>query len=530
LELDGLMNSILQRVLAALVVAGVMFAPGGGKAPLQAYAQGRALVFFTPVRGTLNDATPVEDWTFAGQADEVVSLLAVAQSGDLDPVLQVIGPTGEIVGENDDLDSIVVDAGLEAFTLPSDGTYTARVMRYQGAAGTTTGEYELTLTPGFARLAYRSVFDGGIPWVTPGDEPVPAEANRLPLRVTSPDETLLAFPPNPDSFGEMYAQVRAQVDGAPSYAEFGLVFRAQGPGLVRSYQFKVNSHDQWTVLYQDESGIYVLRSWSTNPALSPSNQWTLAVLAGDREFAFYANGTLLGTLSDGRLPTPGAIGVLAASNPHQPDPPTVMVDDVVVTTRLGTTYHGLPLALSTWDSSDPGAIVNSLANSGQVIPAAARDLFLPERSLTATTVDAQFALIGSDRALYDNFVLGARVSMTTGGQSVGCGLVYRWADARNLDLAYVDTAGGFGVVQARDGQLTTNVYDRGPMVDKNADKLLVVVQGDRVALYVNGALVTQETAQPGEGRVGVALLNYEDVRTDCHWSDIWVWPLEERQP
>ncbi|HVO70218.1 MAG TPA: hypothetical protein VMT24_09235, partial [Aggregatilineaceae bacterium] len=414
------MNSILQRVWVAVVVAGAMIAPGAGKTPLPAYSQGRTLVFFTPEHGTLTDATPVEDWTFAGHADEVISLLAVAKSGDLDPVLQIIAPTGEVVGENDDLDSIVVDAGLEAFTLPSRGTYTARVTRYRGAEGTTTGEYELTLTPGFARLAYQAAFGGSAAsWLTPKDEPVPVEENRLPLRVTSPDETLLAFPPNPDSLGEMYAEVRAQVDGAPSYAEFGLVFRAQRPELVQSYQFRVNTHDQWTVLYQDESGTYVLRSWSTSTVLSPSDQWTLAVLARDREFVFYANGVRLGTLSDDRLQTPGAIGVLAASNPHQPDPPTVMVDEVVVTTRLGTTYHGLPLALSTWDSSDPGAIMNSLASSEQVVPAAARDLFLPERSLAAATVDAQFALIGSDQALYDNFVLGARVSMTTGGNSVG---------------------------------------------------------------------------------------------------------------
>ena len=508
----------------------MIIAPGVGKTRLPASAQGRSLTFFAPVRGTLSGAMPSEDWTFAGYPQEVISLLAVVRSGDLDPVLQVIGPDGAILGENDDLDSIVRDAGLEAFTLPSAGLYTARVSRYQGAAGTTAGEYELTLTPGFARQAYRSAFDEGAPWLTPDDQPVPPEENRLPLRVTAPHETLLAFPPNPNPFGEMYAEVRAQVVGAPSYAEFGLVFRAQEPGLVPSYQFKVNTHDQWTVLYQDQSGVFALRSWSTGPALSPSDQWTLAVLARGNEFAFYGNGALLGTLSDDRLPDPGVIGVLAASNPHQPDPPTVMVDDLVVTTRLGTTYRGLPLALPTWDSSDPGAIVNSLASSGQVVPAAARDLFLTETELTAITVDAQFGLIGSDRALYDNFILGAGVTFETGGKSVGCGVVYRWEDDRNLDLAYVDTAGGFGVVQARDGQLTTDVYDQGPMVDKEADKLLVVAQGDRVALYVNGALVTQETVQPGRGRIGVALLNYENVRTRCRWRDIWVWPLEEGQP
>jgi hypothetical protein len=524
------MKSILQHVVAGLVVASVIIASEGGKTPFPASAQGRTLTFFAPVRGTLTDAVPAEDWTFAGHGQEVISLLAVVRSGDLDPVLQVIDPSGTIVGENDDLDSIVRDAGLEAFILPSEGTYTARVLRYQGPAGSTTGEYELTLTPGFARQAYRSAFDAGVPWLTPSDKPVPPEENRLPLHVTAPDEVLLAFPPNPETFGEMYAQVRAQVVGAPSYAEFGLVFRAQEPGLARSYQFKVNTHDQWTVLYQDESGVFALRSWATNPALGSSDQWTLAVLARGSEFAFYGNGALLGTLSDDRLPEPGVIGVMAASNPHQPDPPTVMVDDLVVTTRLGTTYSGLPLALPTWDSSDPGAIVNSLASSGQVVPAAARDLFLTEKELTAITVDSQFGLIGSDLALYDNFVLGAGVTIETGGKSVGCGLVYRWEDDRNLDLAYVDTAGGFGVVQARDGQLTTDVYDRGPMVNKEADKLLVVAQDDRVALYVNGALVTQETVQPGKGRVGVALLNYEEVRTHCRWTNIWVWPLEEGQP
>ncbi len=47
-----------------------------------------------------------------------------------------------------------------------------------------------------------------------------------------------------------------------------------------------------------------------------------------------------------------------------------------------------------------------------------------------------------------------------------------------------------------------------------------------MALYVNGGLVAQETVLPGAGRVGVALLNYEDVRTDCLWSEMWVWPLQ----
>ncbi len=61
-------------------------------------------------------------------------------------------------------------------------------------------------------------------------------------------------------------------------------------------------------------------------------------------------------------------------------------------------------------------------------------------------------------------------------------------------------------------------------------QLLIIVRGSDVALYINGALVAQETIQPGEGRVGVALLNYEDVAAICSWSDIWVWELNGTSP
>jgi hypothetical protein len=87
--------------------------------------------------------------------------------------------------------------------------------------------------------------------------------------------------------------------------------------------------------------------------------------------------------------------------------------------------------------------------------------------------------------------------------------------------------GGFGVVQAHDAQLTTNAYDLSPMVRPGeANNLLIVAQADHVTLYINGALVTEETVTPGAGRVGISLLNYETARTDCYWTNVWVWPLQ----
>ena len=96
------------------------------------------------------------------------------------------------------------------------------------------------------------------------------------------------------------------------------------------------------------------------------------------------------------------------------------------------------------------------------------------------------------------------------GDGIGCGLVYRWQDERNLDLVYVDTAGGFGVVQARDGELAHNVYALSPMVGVDTSDLLVLVRGGDVALYINGALVAQEQVQPGQG-YALQRLQVQDV-------------------
>ncbi len=435
-------------------------------------------------------------------------------------MLQVTGPDGALVGENDDLDSLVQDAGLEALTLPADGTYTVRVSRYAA----TVGEYELTVTPGLGRLVRRDSFDQGtVSWVTEAGELVALTQGKLQMRVLSPSTMQIAFPPDSDPMLNLYLQANARLFGTPGYAEFGLIFRVlEG----RAYQFKINTNGEWSVLFQDETSVFTLRNWQAHPALN-GTEWTLAVLARDANFSFYANGELLGTLSDVQQAEPGAAGILIASGPDETGPTTVLFDDVLITTRLGSTYRGLPLALTEWSNADPAVVVRELARSGRLTPAEARDLFVPNADLTVTFRDTWFELIGSELSVYDDFILSAWLEIASGTTAAACGLVYRYQDEQNLDLAYVDLLGGFGVVQSRDAQLTTNAYDLSPMVTQGAKHLLVIAQDDRVTLYVNGALVTQETVQPGSGRAGLALLNYDDTRTDCFWSNIWVWPLED---
>src|SRR5690606_28900079 len=140
---------------------------------------------------------------------------------------------------------------------------------------------------------------------------------------------------------------------------------------------------------------------------------TLGVLARGSDLSFFANGVPLGTLSDSRLPGPGTYGLLVGTREDQPDPATILFDDVIVTRRLGTTYRGLPLALTTWDSNDPALIAAEIAESGQVVLAPARDLFLLERTLSAADPASVFELLGSEQALYEDFILGANVTTLT---------------------------------------------------------------------------------------------------------------------
>lgn len=370
----------------------------------------------------------------------------------------------------------------------------------------------------------RDTFDqGDVSWVTPQGELVPLAQGKLQMRISTPGQTLMAFPPDAKSLQNLYFQADARLLGTPGYAEFGLVFRAQG---VQSYQFKINTDGQWTVLLQDGTSTFALRNWQSHPELTGSG-WTLAVLARDDNFSFYANGVLLGTLSDDRLSAGGNAGVMVANRADETEATTVLFDNVLITTRLASTYRGLPLALTEWSNDDPVIVTAELADAGHLTLAPVRDLFIPDADMTAPIRNTWFELLGSDQTIYNDFILSAWVSIVTNGTSAGCGMVYRWQDARNLDLAYVDVMGGFGVVQARDAQLTTNAYDLSPMVKlSESNNLIIIAQGEHVSLYINGALVTQETVTPSAGRVGISLLNYEIARTDCYWTNIWVWPLQ----
>ncbi|MDX2162726.1 MAG: hypothetical protein SF162_15510 [bacterium] len=108
-----------------------------------------ALVRDVPVQGTLSEADPLQQWTYAGQAGERISVIAVDLARQfvfdlqLDMAVRVFNPDGSEFGYNDDQVGVELfgayDAILPAVTLPADGDYVIQVEWVQGAGTYTLG-------------------------------------------------------------------------------------------------------------------------------------------------------------------------------------------------------------------------------------------------------------------------------------------------------------------------------------------------------------------------------------------------------
>jgi sugar lactone lactonase YvrE len=94
------------------------------------------------VSGRLEAAFPSDLWEFTGSAGQILTITLEATSGDLDPLLRLIGPDGSLIAENDDADdrALGTSAQIAGVSLPADGLYRLQTVRFAGS-----GAYELTI-------------------------------------------------------------------------------------------------------------------------------------------------------------------------------------------------------------------------------------------------------------------------------------------------------------------------------------------------------------------------------------------------
>jgi hypothetical protein len=97
-----------------------------------------------PVSGEFNESTQNAAYTFDGRSGDTVTI--DLRSDEIDPLVRLIGPDGQILAEDDDSGG-GVQARIAEFALPADGTYTIEVDAFRGIDSTRVvlGAFELTL-------------------------------------------------------------------------------------------------------------------------------------------------------------------------------------------------------------------------------------------------------------------------------------------------------------------------------------------------------------------------------------------------
>jgi len=104
------------------------------------------------VQGTISDTLPQRYYQFSGTRDQIITITMerASQPGQLDAYVVLANAGFQALIENDDGGG-GQNARIESFRLPADGIYYVVATRFEGADGTTSGEYRLTLqSQGFA--------------------------------------------------------------------------------------------------------------------------------------------------------------------------------------------------------------------------------------------------------------------------------------------------------------------------------------------------------------------------------------------
>lgn len=100
-----------------------------------------------PARGTLSFENPFDVYVFEGQQGEIVNIGLNQISGNLDTLLYVLDPNGNLLQVNDDaVVGDVTNSLVGNLTLQFDGQYIVLATRFGILYGATSGGYELTLT------------------------------------------------------------------------------------------------------------------------------------------------------------------------------------------------------------------------------------------------------------------------------------------------------------------------------------------------------------------------------------------------
>jgi hypothetical protein len=102
------------------------------------------------VQGAIFEAQDYVAYIFGAQAEEVVSISMTATSGNLDTLLQLVDPNGNLIAVNDD--AVGTNSLISNIRIIQTGNYIVVATRYGKDVGGTEGEFELVVSETSAAL------------------------------------------------------------------------------------------------------------------------------------------------------------------------------------------------------------------------------------------------------------------------------------------------------------------------------------------------------------------------------------------
>ncbi len=135
-------------LLVALVASAVVAQEATPEAtPEVSEAPTFILSYGTPATGEITAEAAAQNWTLRTASADRVRVEVIRTSGTLVPEVAVLSESGNELRGSWGATATFDRAVIEDLALPSAGTYTISVGRYQGDNGATVGEYTVTVTP-----------------------------------------------------------------------------------------------------------------------------------------------------------------------------------------------------------------------------------------------------------------------------------------------------------------------------------------------------------------------------------------------
>ncbi len=453
----------------------------------------------------------------------LLSFRVEALSEELDPLLEIYDHAGKLVVSNDDYDYPAErDAAIQAFVMPITSTYTIAVR----AVGESAGAYRLHVLPGYDRLILREAPVDSANWeVVYSDRAVnvsDSSAFALDLRGLAQSAGLVGL--HLPIANELYVEVAFGQVSSPAVWQVGLLFRYLSP--TKYHRLLLSKRGFWRVDRVDGAEITPLRKWTAHPAIRPGEgDFRLGVLVSGGHVDVVYNGQVVGSAGDHAPERPGSLGVALMTDERIGGAMSFVVAEILVTAP--TLVDERLLFPPRLVARGYYAMANTLARQ-QLVPVGGEiKLAVPESSVVRARAGISRLPIASDFS-FAQFAIGASLTLDVrSAQNGGCGLYFHYNDDDNYTLAYVTSHGDYGVSRRTVAGFELGIYGNQGVAAATEHELLVIVGDETIHYFLDERYVGSLDSIPRIGGVGIAAVNYDEVRTGCLFNDLWLLSLDD---